>query len=211
VPCSAFLPRSAEAADSAISARDCAIASGHDAQNNTVICNFGLTSEQLKELTRAAVAGATEPLLDRMEALGKRLGVTKEAAETLLRIVGEQPDIPDEDLTKALSKVATNYKNLQAQVAAMSTESPVARALVTQAKTEIAAGRLQSAGDLLQELTRYVATLNGTCTKIEAMGVLIDPKICLPEIMNTEYRDGHLAFTFVKQRDQGVAVISFSG
>jgi hypothetical protein len=207
----ALFPISADATDPTVGARDCAIASGHDVQNSTVTCNFGLTPEQLKELTRAVVAGATEPLLDRIEALSKRLGVTKEATETLLRIVGEQPNIPDEDLTKTLTKVATDYKNLQAQVAAMSTESPVARALVTQAKTEIAAGHLQSAGDLLQKLTKYVATLRGSCTKAEAMSVLVDPKICLPEIMNSEYRDGHIAFTFVTQRNEGVAVISFSG
>jgi hypothetical protein len=207
----AVFPGSGETADTAVGAKDCAIAAGHDAQNNTITCNFGLTPEQLKELTRAAVAGATEPLLDRIEALSKRLGVTKEATETLLRNVGEQPNIPDDDLTKTLTKFAADYKNLQAQVAAMSTESPLARALVTQAKTEIAAGHLQSAGDLLQKLTKYVATLKGTCTKAEAMGVLIDPKICLPEIMNSEYRDGHLAFTFITQKSEGVAVISFSG
>ena len=75
--------------------RSCAIAAGRDASNNTVICNFGLTPEQLKQVTEAAVSGATAPLLDRIAAVSKTLGVTEEAAKTLLRIVGEQPDVPN--------------------------------------------------------------------------------------------------------------------
>jgi hypothetical protein len=58
-------------------------------------CNFGLTPEQFREVTRAAVEGATEPLIGRIEDIGKRLGITEEAAKKLLRIVGEQPDVPD--------------------------------------------------------------------------------------------------------------------
>jgi hypothetical protein len=76
--------------------------------------NFGLTPEQLREVTKAAVEGATEPLIGRIEDIGKRLGVTEDAANTLLRIVGEQPDVPDERLGAVLTKVATQYNRLQA-------------------------------------------------------------------------------------------------
>jgi len=137
--------------------------------------------------------------------------VSEEATKTLLRIVGEQPDVPDEELTKVLTKVATNYKNLQAQVASISTDNPIARALVTQVQMEMTAGRLQEAGDLLQRITVRVATLNGTCTKAGALSVIVNPNLCLPQIMNTEYRDKRNAFTFITQRAEGVAIISFSG
>ncbi len=60
--------------------------------------NFGLTPEQVKELTAAAARGATAPLTTAIVDLSKRLGVTEDAAKTLLRIVGEQ-DVPLERLT----------------------------------------------------------------------------------------------------------------
>jgi hypothetical protein len=80
--------------DVTANAAPCSVAAGGNASNNTVTCNFGLTPEQLKEATKAAVEGATEPLLDRIVDIGKRLGVTEEAAKTLLKIAGEQPDVP---------------------------------------------------------------------------------------------------------------------
>ena len=47
-------------AESVSAAAPCSLASGRDLSNNTVTCNFGLTDEQLKQVTKAAVAGATE-------------------------------------------------------------------------------------------------------------------------------------------------------
>jgi hypothetical protein len=205
-----LLPGRAGAGDAAASAGDCGIAA-HGAHGDTAACNYGLTSEQLKQLIRAAVAVTTEPLQKRIEALSRRLGVTREVTMTLLRIVGEQPESADQDLAKTLSKVATDYTNLQAQIAAMSTAGTLARLLAPQAKAEVAAGRLQSARELLQKLNRRVETMGGRCTAIEALGVAIDPKLCLREIMNSEDRDNRIAFTYLTQRDRGVAVISFSG
>jgi hypothetical protein len=199
------------AGDPAIRADNCGIAAGRDATGNVVTCNYGLTPDQLKELTRAVVAGATEPLLDRIETLSKRLGISEEATKTLLRIVGEERNVADEDLPKVLSRVAIKYKNLQAQVAAIGSDNSLARAVVLQVQSEITAGRLQNAGELLQQVTRRVATLSGTCVKAEAMGVVIDSANCLPQILNTEYRDDRNAFTFVTQRGDGTIVISFSG
>src|SRR4051794_36394939 len=93
---------------------------GSVAPGQTVTCNFGLTPEQLREVANAAVAGASGPLMHRIESLSKRLGVTDEATKTLLRIVGEQTDIPDERLEETLTKIATDYKRLQEQVAGAS-------------------------------------------------------------------------------------------
>src|SRR5262245_37806418 len=112
-----------------VAANDCSIAAAGNASNNTLTCNFGLTPEQLRQVTEAAVKGATGPLIDRISDVSKTLGVTEEAAKTLLSIVGEQPDVPDQDLGKALAKVAADYKRLKAQIAAISAESPLDRAL----------------------------------------------------------------------------------
>ena len=85
--------------------------------------NFGLTPEQVKELTEAAVRGATGPLTSTIVDLSKRLGVTEDATKTLLRIVGEQ-DVPLERLSETLNRVANDYKRLQAQAAALNPENP---------------------------------------------------------------------------------------
>ena len=93
--------------DTDVKAGACSIATGGNATKNTTItCNFGLTPEQLREATKAAVAGATEPLLDRIDKIRNVLGVTRSAAEKLLKIAGEQPDVPDEKLAEVLTSVA---------------------------------------------------------------------------------------------------------
>lgn len=137
-----------------VTATSCSIAAGRDVSNNTVTCNFGLTPEQLKQVTEAAVSGATAQLLDRITSVSKTLGVTEEAAKTLLRIVGEQSDVPNERLAEVLTKVANDYKRLQAQAAALNPENPTARNLVTQARAEIEAGHLDHAHELLRQATQ---------------------------------------------------------
>jgi tetratricopeptide (TPR) repeat protein len=141
-------------ADDASAAAPCSFAAGRDVSNNTVTCNFGLTPEQLKQVTKAAVEGATEPLLDRIATISQKLGVTEDAAKTLLKIIGEDPGVPEDKLAEALSKVAADYKRLQAQAAALNPENPTARGLVAQAKSEIDAGRLSRAHELLHEATQ---------------------------------------------------------
>jgi hypothetical protein len=119
-----------------------------------VTCNFGLTPEQLKQATEAAVKGATGPLIDRIADISKTLGVTEDAAKTLLKIVGEDPNVPDDKLADALTKVAGDFKRLQAQAAALNPDNPTARSLVNEAKSEIGAGHLQHAHELLHEATQ---------------------------------------------------------
>src|SRR6516162_1339475 len=130
----------------------CAVTAGSGtASNNTITCNFGLTPEQLRQVSKAAVEDATAPLIDRIASISKTLGVTEEAAKTLLRIIGEQPDVPDERLGEVLTKVASDYKRLQAQVAALNPDNPAARNLVDRARSEIAAGHFAAAHQLLSE------------------------------------------------------------
>jgi tetratricopeptide (TPR) repeat protein len=146
----------AVAADNAATA-PCAFAAGRDISNNAVTCNFGLTPEQLKEATEAAVKGATGPLLDRIEAISKTIGVTQDAAKKLLQIVGEDPNVPADRLSEALSKVAADYKQLQAQAAAaaaLARDNPIAQAFVTQANAEIALGHFGHAHELLHQATQ---------------------------------------------------------
>ena len=138
-----------------VEAGSCAIANSGSASGNTVTCNFGLTPEQLKQVTEAAVKGATEPLdSTSIVEISKTLGVTEDAAKTLLKIVGEDPNIPDDKLAEALTKVAGDYKRLQAQVAALNPDNPTARALVEEAKPEIEAGHFERARELLRQATQ---------------------------------------------------------
>jgi hypothetical protein len=139
--------------DTEVTATDCGIAAGRDASGNTVTCNYGLSPEQVQELTRAAAAGATGPLTDTIVALSKQLGVTESATKTLLRIVGEQ-DVPLDRLGETLAKVANDYQRLQAQAAALNPDNPTARGLVEQAKAEIAAGHFTKAHQLLGAATQ---------------------------------------------------------
>ena len=118
-----------------------------------VAADYG-TPEQLKQVTEAAVKGATGPLLDRITEISKTLGVTEDAAKKLLKIVGEDPSIPGDKLAEALTKVAGDYKRLQAQVAALNPDNPAARALVDEAKPEIDAGHFERAHELLRQATQ---------------------------------------------------------
>ncbi len=127
--------------DTTATAQNCGMAAGGDVKNNTVNCNFGVTPEQLK----AAMDGAT----DKIEEISERLGITRQAAKTLLRIVGERTDVPDDRLAEVLTKVANDYNRLQAQVAALNPANPTARGLVERAKAEITAGHFADAHQLL--------------------------------------------------------------
>ena len=144
----------ASAADAIVNAAPCSVAAGRDASNNITTCNYGLTPEQLKQLTEAAVRGATEPLAHQIVDISKTLGVTEGAAETLLKIVGEDPNIPEDKLAEALSKVGADYQRLQARLGALNPDNAVARSLVDQAKPEINAGHFDHARELLRQATQ---------------------------------------------------------
>jgi tetratricopeptide (TPR) repeat protein len=128
------------------------VAVGGDIKNSTI--NFGLTDEQLRQVTKAAVEGATGPLIDRISVISKTLGVTEDAAKTLLKIAGEQPDVPDENLAQVLSKIADDYKQLKTTVAALNPANPTAQALVAQANAAIKTGDFTHAHDLLHQATQ---------------------------------------------------------
>jgi tetratricopeptide (TPR) repeat protein len=149
----AILPLSADAASDATSGSCNITVGGIGSGNNTANCNFGLTPEQLKEVTEAAVKGATEPLTHQIVDISKTLGVTEGAAKTLLKNVGEDPDVSEDKLAEALSKAAEDYKRLQMQVAALNPDNPRARELVAQAKPEIDAGHFARAHELLRQAT----------------------------------------------------------
>ncbi len=114
----------------------------------------GLSAEELRQATEAAVRGATGPLIDRITEISKTLGVTVDAAKTLLKIVGEDANIPDDKLAEALTKVAGDYNRLQTQVAALNPDNAIARQLVDEAKPEIDAGRFDRARELLRQATQ---------------------------------------------------------
>jgi hypothetical protein len=140
------------AADASSIRDSCKITSGGiGSGGNTVTCNFGMPPEQLKAMIEAAVNGG---LIDRLVDISKTLGVTENAAKTLLKIVGEDPNIPEDKLAEALSNVFADYQRLKAQVAALNPDNPIAKALVEQAKPEIDAGHFQRAHELLRQATQ---------------------------------------------------------
>jgi hypothetical protein len=107
------------------------------------IVTYGLTPEQVQELTKSAAAGAVGPLADRIIDLSSRLGVTQGATLTMLRIL-DQGDVPLEQLPQKLAEVANQYKKFEAQLAALNPQNPLARSLVEQAQAEIKAGNADS-------------------------------------------------------------------
>jgi hypothetical protein len=112
--------------------------------------NFGLTSEQVWELTEAAARGATEPLATIIVDLSKRLGITQDTTKTLLRIVGEQ-DVPLDRLSETPNRIANDYKRLQDQAAALRPNDATARDIVAQAEVAIVSGQFAQARHLLRE------------------------------------------------------------
>jgi hypothetical protein len=114
------------------------------------IVNYGLTPEQVQELTKAAAAGAVGPLAKEIIDLSNRLGVTQGAALTLLRIVGQR-DVPFEQVPEKLAEVASQYQQAQAQLAALNPQNPSARGLVEQAQAEIMAGNFIKAHERLRQ------------------------------------------------------------
>lgn len=146
------VPRASGAADSDMPQGSCNVTSGGiGSGGNMVTCNFGMPPEQLKVAIEAAVNGR---LIDRIVEVSKALGVTEDAAKTLLKIVGEDPNIPEDKLADALSNVAINYQRLKTQVAALNPDNPTAKALVEQAKLEIDAGHFDRAHELLRQATQ---------------------------------------------------------
>jgi tetratricopeptide (TPR) repeat protein len=152
IPLALLVPRASVAAGSDGPSSSCNVTSGGiGSGGNTVTCNFGMPPEQLKATIEAAVNGR---LIDRIVDVSKTLGVTEDAAKSLLRIVGEDSNIPEDKLAEALSKAAGDYKRLQAQVAALNPDNPTARALVEQAKPEIEAGHFARAHEVLRQATQ---------------------------------------------------------
>jgi tetratricopeptide (TPR) repeat protein len=148
-----FCQQTAVALGEKAEAGDCGFANSGSASGISLTCNFGLTSEQMKQVTEAAVKGATEPLTHQIVDISKTLGVTEGAAKTLLKNVGEDPDVSEDKLAEALSRAAEDYKRLQIQVGALNPDNPRARELVAQAKPEIDAGHFARAHELLRQAT----------------------------------------------------------
>jgi tetratricopeptide (TPR) repeat protein len=112
----------------------CGIAAGNDVKDNKVNCTVGPTV-----------------LIDQIKDVSGKLDINQNAVLALLRVVGEDPNVPDNKLAETLTKVAEDYKKLQAQVSSLNPDNPTAKALVEQAKPEIDAGHFERAHQLLRE------------------------------------------------------------
>ena len=120
---------------------------GRDMVNSPVNI-YGLTPEQVQDLTKAAVAGAVGPLTDRIVDLSSTLGVTQGAAVTMLRIIGQQ-DVPLEKLPQKLAEVAEQYKSAMERLASLDPQDPMTRDLIGRAAAAIKAGHLDDADQLV--------------------------------------------------------------
>jgi tetratricopeptide (TPR) repeat protein len=159
------VPQGVVALGDKVEAGSCAIANSGIANGLSLTCNFDMPPEKLKELIEAALKGGEDPILDRLVQVSKTLGVTEDAAKTLVRIVGEDPNVPADKLAETLTKVAGDYKRLQAQAATLNPDNPVARSLVDEARSEIDAGHLQHAHELLRAATQaQIAAAQGART-----------------------------------------------
>ncbi|HWY83071.1 MAG TPA: tetratricopeptide repeat protein [Roseiarcus sp.] len=167
---SIVVPNVAIAAGGEVPSGSCNITSGGiGSGNNTTNCNFGLTPDQFKQLTDSVVKGAAEAMgtgateaaveaakktqQEQIDKISKTLGVTEDAVRSLLKIVGEDPNVPEDKLADAVGKAANDYQRLQAQVAALNPDNPAAKAFVEQAKSEIEAGHFGHAHELLRQAT----------------------------------------------------------
>jgi tetratricopeptide (TPR) repeat protein len=122
-----------------------------------VAVTYGLTPEQVQELTKAAAAGAVGPLADKIVDLSNRLGVTQGAALSVLRITGQQ-DVPLEKLPQKLAEVAEQYKSAVERLATLDPQDPVTRDLVARADDAIKTGHLDEADQLVSQAEQVELT-----------------------------------------------------
>jgi tetratricopeptide (TPR) repeat protein len=115
-----------------------------------VTVTYGLTPEQVEELTKAAAAGAVGPLVDKIVDLTQRLGITQGAALSMLRILDEQ-DVSLEQLPQKLAEVALQYQRVIQRFAAFDPQDPVTQQLVERGREAAKNGRFQEAHDLLSQ------------------------------------------------------------
>ncbi|MBV8588638.1 MAG: tetratricopeptide repeat protein, partial [Acetobacteraceae bacterium] len=127
----------------------------HGAQSPAVIANdvtitYGLSPDQMQQLTKAAAAGAVGPLADKIVELSQKLGVTRDATVTFLHILGQQ-EVPLESLGQKLHEVAEKYKSAMDRLAALDPEDPATRDLIVRADAALKAGHLDETDRFLSQ------------------------------------------------------------
>jgi tetratricopeptide (TPR) repeat protein len=90
--------------------------------------------------------------------------------------------------------VANDYKHLQAQAAALNPENPIARNLVSQAKTEIEAGHLEHAHELLHQATQAQIAAAQQARQLRAQAQLAEDSEMLGAASSTA-TEGDVALT----------------
>jgi tetratricopeptide (TPR) repeat protein len=100
-------------------------------ENLSVIVS-SISTAELKELTRAAAAGAVGPFADKIVDLSQKLGATLGSMRTMLATV-DQSGVPDEKLAETLAKVFEQNRKAADAIAALRPDNPIARAHVAEA------------------------------------------------------------------------------
>jgi tetratricopeptide (TPR) repeat protein len=177
----------------------------HGTQSPAVIAGgdvsiaYGLTVDQVQELTKAAAAGAVGPLADRIVDLSNRLGVTHNAAVTMLQIIGQE-DVPVERLPRKLIEVAEQYKSAMDRVAGLDSRDPATRDLVEQAEAALKSGHLDEADQLLSR-----AEQDEVAAARKALGLAQQAQMAADQRLLRAAKDrevrGDIAMTRLRYRD----------
>jgi tetratricopeptide (TPR) repeat protein len=112
------------------------------------VVTVGLSGPEIQELTQAAAAGAVGPLADKIVDLGHRLGVTQNAAITLLRLLSDD-EVPIERLPDALANAATQIITMRQALSRPSNDESGIIDLRQQAVFALDAGEFEKATHLL--------------------------------------------------------------
>ena len=111
----------------------------------------GLTAPEVKELTKAAAAGAVGPLADKIIDLSQRLGVTQGAMRTMLATVG-QAEVPEERLPDTLAAFATEFLAMRQALVRPANEDKDNADLRRQAIAALDEGAFNDAKRLLNDI-----------------------------------------------------------
>jgi tetratricopeptide (TPR) repeat protein len=114
-------------------------------------CTAGITPAQLKDIVDSVLDRRAIPpeLMDRLEMLSERLGITETALTNFFRILGENK-VATEDLDAKLREFAARHLTLLKQAEASPDDDPQIAAIKQQVVTAINAGDYHHAEELLQ-------------------------------------------------------------
>ena len=142
------------------------------ARRRGAVVYYGLTPEQVQELTQAAVAGALGPNSPKLSELAARIALPKGVALTLLRIIGRAHVTPDQ-LPQKLTEMADHFWRAHEQLIGFHPERRTAGRLVERARRTIAAGDFGKTHQLLAEARQELIKAAGQSDALHRRSMLL--------------------------------------